>query len=58
MDKFRQIVAVGSVIASTVVVPAAAFVIRMARGDTHSPAEETVSKWLKDLLAKIASESK
>jgi hypothetical protein len=58
VDRFRQIVAVGSVIASSVVVPAAAFVIRMARGDTHSPAEEAVSQWLRDFLAKIASEHK
>lgn len=58
MDKLRQILAVGTFIATTVGVPATAFVIRMVRGETHNPSEEIISEWMKSFLAKIRQESK
>jgi hypothetical protein len=58
VDKFRQFVAVGTFIATTVGVPATAFVIRMVRGEVNNPNEEIISEWLKTFLAKFHQESK
>jgi hypothetical protein len=58
VDKLRSFIAVGTFIATTVGVPATAFVIRMVRGETTSPSEEIISEWLKNLVAKFHQENK
>lgn len=51
MDRSKWQVAIAVI--NIAVVPLVAFTIRMAQGDTHNEAEETISRFVQDIISRI-----
>ena len=52
MEKVKSVAAVVGVF----VIPATAFVIRMAKGDTHNESEEIISAWVQEIMHGILAQ--